>query len=280
MNSPFPRTFGSRVGRSHSGTKSLLSSLLFAMPSPPIHNGATSRVDIAVAELRKAIAQRQLLPGEPLRLEALSQKLNMSVQPIREAIRLLEAEGLVERSNNRGSVVAKMSLAEVIDLSAVRTIIEPMLVAMATLRASDDELSAIRKAHENFRDLVVRGNATEDLIQLSIDWHQMIYGAAQSRHLREFVDQVWTAIRINSAWGSSLAAGLIDEHEEIISAMEARDHARAAGAMRRHVRDSVVGHIDGFTGENHQSLAAAMLSYENLLADFTGAAGMVPPQHV
>lgn len=280
MNSRFPGRFNLVAGAFISMTKNLLSCILFGMPNPPIHNGATSRVDTAVAELRKAIAQRQLLPGEPLRLEALSQRLNMSVQPIREAIRLLEAEGLVERSNNRGSVVAKMSLAEVIDLSAVRTIIEPMLVTMATLRASDEELSAIRKAHEDFRELVVGGNSTEDLIQMSIDWHQMIYDAAQSRHLREFVDQVWTAIRINSAWGSSLAAGLIDEHEEIISAMEARDHARAAEAMRRHVRDSVVGHIDGFTGENLQSLTAAMLNYENLLADLTCASGMVPTQPV
>lgn len=248
------------------------------MPNPPNHNGATSRVDVAVVELRKAIAQRQLLPGEPLRLEALSQRLNMSVQPIREAIRLLEAEGLVERSNNRGSVVAKMPLGDVIDLSAIRTIIEPMLVTMATMRASSEELSRIRKAHEELRELVAEGNTTEDLIQLSIDWHLMIYDAARSRHLREFVDQVWTAIRINTAWGSSLAAGLIDDHEAIISAMEARDHSQAAEAMRRHVHDSVVGHVDGFTGESDQSVVAAMASYERLLAALGTAAGAPPVQ--
>lgn len=259
-------------------TQSDFSCLSFAMTSPPNHNGATSRVDIAVAELRRAIAQRQLLPGEPLRLEALSQRLNMSVQPIREAIRLLEAEGLVERSNNKGSVVAKMSLAEVIDLSAVRTIVEPMLVSMATLRAGDEELSAIRKAHEDFKQLVLSGNATEDLIQLSIDWHQMIYDAARSRHLSEFVIQVWTAIRINSAWGSFLAEGLLDQHEAVISAMEARDPVRAADAMRHHVRDSVLGHVDGFTGESDQSLSASMLRYEALLSDVGVAAGMVPSQ--
>lgn len=233
--------------------------------SPP--NGAHSRVDEALAKLRQAIEQRQLVPGEPLRLEALSQRLNMSVQPIREAIRLLEAEGLAERSNNKGSVVAKVPLTEIIDLCAIRTVIEPMMVSMATQRASDEELTEIRKAHEDLKAKVLAGDTTDDLIQLSIDWHVKIYAAARSRHLSDFVDQVWTAIRINSAWGSSLAAGLIDEHETVICAMETRDHVRAANEMRLHIQDSVSGHIEGFTGESDPSLVNAMHRYEQLLVD-------------
>lgn len=249
------------------------------MTSPPHHNGVTSRVDVALAELRRAIEQRQLVPGEPLRLEALSQRLNMSVQPIREAIRLLEAEGLVERSNNRGSIVAKVPLADIIDLCAIRTIIEPLMVSMATQRASDEELAAIRRAHEELKDLVLRGDRTQDLIQMSIDWHLMIYAAARSRHLSDFVDQVWMAIRINSAWGSSLAADLIEEHEAIIQAMEDRDHVRSAEAMRRHVHDSVSGHIEGFTGESDPGLSSAMAQYETLLMDLGVLTSHAAGQH-
>lgn len=142
-------------------------------------------------ELRRAIEQRQLLPGEPLRLEPLSRRLKLSVQPIREAIRLLEVEG---------SAVAKVPLADIIDLCVMRTSIEPTVMSLATQRASDEELVAIRRAHTESKALDHDGNATEDLIQMPIDWHLIIYAAARSRQLSNFIDQVWTAIRINSAW--------------------------------------------------------------------------------
>lgn len=244
------------------------------MPHSSNHNGAASRVDVALAELRKAIEQRQLVPGEPLRLEALSQRLNMSVQPIREAIRLLEAEGLVERSNNRGSIVAKVPLVDIIDLCATRTVVEPMMVSMATKRASDEELADIRRAHEELEDSHRRGDTTQDLVQMSIDWHLMIYAAARSRHLSDFVDQVWTAIRINTAWGSSLAQDLMEDHEAIIQAMESRDHVRSAEVMRRHIRDSVSRLIEGFTGESDLSLVSALDQYETLLTDLGVTAGL------
>lgn len=241
--------------------------LSFDMANMPSDNGSSSRVDIALAELRQAIQQRQLVPGEPLRLEALSQRLNMSVQPIREAIRLLEAEGLVERSNNKGSVVAKVPLPDIIDLCAVRTSVEPMMVSMATQRASDDEIAAIRQAHDQLRRLVQEGNSNQDLIRLSVDWHLMIYTIARSRHLSDFIERVWTAIRINSAWTTPVAADLIDEHESIMVAMEQRDHRAAADAMRRHVHTSVHEHIEGFIGESDSSVTSAVVTYEQLLID-------------
>ena len=238
-----------------------------AMGRMPSDNASSSRVDVALAELRKAIQQRQLVPGEPLRLEALSQRMNMSVQPIREAIRLLEAEGLIERANNRGSVVAKVPLPDIIDLCAMRTSIEPMMVSMATQRASDDEIAAIRQAHDRLASLVLEVNSTQDLSQMSVDWHLMIYSAARSRHLNTFIERAWTAIRINSAWTTPVEMDLIDDHEAIIVAMEQRDYRAAADAMRRHVHASVHEHIEGFIGESDTSVAKAVVSYQQLLID-------------
>jgi DNA-binding GntR family transcriptional regulator len=232
-------------------------------PSRP--GSAVSRVDEALAALRAAIEQRRLMPGEPLRLDALSHELQMSVQPIREAIRLLEAEGVVERSNNRGAVVAKVGLDEIIDLCCIRTLIEPTLTSLATLRATEAEVREIRAAHEHLRALLESSQPTNHIIQLTIDWHVMIYNAARSRYFSDFVERVWTAIRINSAWRSSHAANLVVEHEAILEGMEARDDQAAAAAMRAHVQESVVGHIEGYFGTNDPSTGSALARYEGLM---------------
>jgi DNA-binding GntR family transcriptional regulator len=230
-------------------------------------NSSASRVDVALRELRKAIEQRHLVPGEPLRLGALSQRLNMSVQPIREAIRLLEAEGLVERSNNKGSVVAKVSLPEIVDLCAIRTSLEPMMIVMATQRATDEELASIRRAHERLRALIQAGYAKDDLIQASIDWHAMLHAAARSRFLSEFIDQTWAAVRINSSWSGAVADDLVNEHEAILVAMENRDHQAAAAAMQMHLRGNARGHIEGFTGASDAVNPNALAMYEQMLSD-------------
>lgn len=72
--------------------------------------------------------------------------------------------------------------------------------------------------------------------------------------------------------GRSLSAQLIEEHEAIIVAMERRDHRTAAAPMHRHVRESVKGHIEGFTGESDLGLANAMHNYQQFLDDLNSGA--------
>jgi DNA-binding GntR family transcriptional regulator len=224
-----------------------------------------SRVDEALNLMRAAIEQRELLPGEPLRLDALSQQLNMSVQPIREAIRLLEAEGIVERSMNRGVVVAKVSLAEVIELSCLRTVLEPMMTGLATVRATTSDLADLRAEHEEIAAEIAQGMLWDSVIPKTIEWHRHIYRISRSPQLSDFVSRVWVAIRINSAWRNSHAVDTIAEHEAILSAMEARDSGRASAAMRRHVREGVVGHLEGFVGEGDPAVAHAVATYDLVL---------------
>ena len=228
-------------------------------------NGGRSRVDEAFDRLREAIETRQLLPGEALRLDALSQELKMSVQPVREAIRLLEAEGLVVRSPNRGAVVAKMPLDEIIELSCIRTIIEPMMVSLATVRASDDDLRAFREGHEAIRQLIEAGASSDSIVRATVDWHLLIYNTAKSRHLSDFTSRVWSAIRINSAWRASRATHTLTEHTEILAAIESRDPHAASAAMRAHLRESVVGHLEGLSGEGDSSVHDAMALYDDML---------------
>jgi len=243
-------------------------------------DSGVSRVDEALARLRRGIEQRELMPGEALRLDALSQELQMSVQPIREALRLLESEGLVERTINRGVVVAKMSLEQVIELSCLRTIVEPIMTSLATVRATPEDLAALRASHEHIRAQVEAGSPWEPLIPLTIAWHQQIYTMARSQYLSDFVARIWTAIRINSAWRNSHAADTLPEHEAILTAMEARDAHAAGQAMRAHLREGVLGHLEGYSGATGPGVINALALYDGLLAQIDPSA-IVPelPDH-
>ena len=236
-----------------------------------------SRVDEALRQLRLRIERRELMPGEALRLDALSQELNMSVQPVREALRILESEGLVERSINRGVVVAKVSLDEVIELACLRTVIEPMLASLATVRATADDLAKIREYHEKLRRMVDQDTPTSEVVPHTIEWHRLVYAAARSRFLSDFITRVWTAIRINSAWRSSHAAETVQEHEQILKAMEERDPVEAARAMRIHVRDSVIGHLEGYVGASNPMIDNALATYDALLGQIDPA---TPPSEM
>ncbi len=228
-----------------------------------------TRVDEAFHALRLAIEERRLLPGEALRLNALSQELNMSITPIREAIRLLESEGLVERFPHRGAIVSKVSEADVVELSLIRTIIEPLAVSLATIRASDAQLRGIRQAHERLATLIQDQDRPTETARLVSDWHLAIYQTAQSRYLTDFIELVWSAIRINSLWHQRRAEHSMREHEEILQAMERRRPDEAADAMRAHLMSGIKFHIAGREINGSGPGSDALSEYEQLVNQLT-----------
>lgn len=224
-----------------------------------------SRTDEAFYALRLAIDERRLLPGEALRLSALSKSLNMSTTPVREAIRLLESEGLVERFPNRGAIVSKVSEADVIELSLIRTIVEPLAVSLATIRATDEELRGIRQAHEQLALRIQSNEHPTETARLVADWHRAIYEAAHSRYLADFIGLVWSAIRINSLWHSRRARHSMDEHDKILEAIEGRKPNEAAEAMRAHIMSGVAFHLEALEVGGYGPGSDALAEYEQLV---------------
>lgn len=202
-----------------------------------------SRVDEALAKLRDAIENRTYLPGEALRLDALSREFEMSVQPVREAIRILEAEGIVERTKNRGAAVRKVSAEEVIELLGLLTVIEPVAVALVTIRASDEELRRARVEHEELQRLVQAGAPSIQVVPRTVDWHRNLYASARSTFLTDFITRSWSAVRLQAAWMASRESHVAVEHEKILQAMESRDARRASELMKQHLREAVTLHL-------------------------------------
>lgn len=194
-----------------------------------------TKTETAFVALRAAIEDGAYRPGEHLRLARLVHDLDMSPTPIREALRLLQAEGLVEHHPHQGMVVAEYSAESAEEVYRLRVLLEPLAAELAVARATPDEISEIRRRHD---DLVaaVRDGSRTDAAERNADWHRAIYAASGSRHLQDFIARLWHAIPVRAIWLTRRAERSLDQHARIMDAIEAGDGAAAREAMHRHIQ--------------------------------------------
>jgi DNA-binding GntR family transcriptional regulator len=196
--------------------------------------------------LRADILEGRLPLGEPLRHEQLAARFGVSRTPIREALRKLQATGLVELSPNRGAVVRTPARRELVEVYELRADLEGFASELACARASDADLARLEGAQARLA-AAVEGARLDDagfdaaVADANGAFHDAIHQAAGNarlhatiRDLQHFFprDSVWRAIADDPA---TLHAMNIDEHERIAAELRARRPARARRAMRDHV---------------------------------------------
>jgi DNA-binding GntR family transcriptional regulator len=193
--------------------------------------------EAALERLREAIILGELTPGTPLRLEDLARQLGMSISPIREAVRQLEALGLAEHVPHHGAKVMALDVEELRELFSVRFALESMAVRRAAeLFVERDERSA-RGHLETYDDARRRGDIRA-AVRAHGAFHFALYEAARSS---------WLLRLIRPAWDSCeryrpvlLAKGALqDRHEELdvelLDACVAHDADRAGKALHDHL---------------------------------------------
>lgn len=212
------------------------------MPEPA---RSMTKTEAAFRSLREAIEDGRYRPGEHLRVARLMQDLDMSPTPIREALRLLQAEGMVEHHPHRGMVVAEYSPESAEEVYRLRVVLEPMATELAVERAGPEQVAAIR-AHHDALVAAVRDDRSTDVAELNAEWHGAIYAACGSRHLEDFIARLWQAIPVRAIWLTRRASRSLEQHEAIMAAIERGDAAAARDAMRAHIElgaSSTVEHL-------------------------------------
>ena len=197
------------------------------------------------ARLRQRIIEGQLLPGTKLNERELSEQLEVSRTPLREAIKMLAAEGLVELLPNRGAVVASLSEQDIVDTFEVIAGLEGQSGALAAQRISEAELGEIRALHFE----MLAAHARRDLstyYRLNSDIHRAINAAARNPVLTQTYGQVnarLQALRFRSNFDEGKWARAVDEHSRMIDALAARDGERLRALLIEHLehkRDAVL----------------------------------------
>src|SRR5947199_9428374 len=130
----------------------------------------------AYAQVRAAIVENRYPPGQRLGEQRIAEELGLSRTPVREALRMLEAEGLVVSERNRGAMVRPLSATEVIDLYGLRIRLESYAAEVATERATEAELGALVSLADEFGE--VRRSVNVD----SVEGVRQLHDANRSLH--------------------------------------------------------------------------------------------------
>lgn len=194
--------------------------------------------EAALEQLREAIILGDLLPGSPLRLEELAQRLGMSISPIREAVRQLEALGLAEHVPHHGAKVMGLDVEELRELFAIRLAIETMAVRRAAGAFTPEHETAARARLEGY--VAARhGDDTLAAVREHTAFHFTLYEASGSAWLVRLIRPCWDSCERYRPVLLAAKGAWQDRHEELdgelLAACAARDPDRAAAALHAHL---------------------------------------------
>jgi len=193
--------------------------------------------EVVLLVLRKAILTGQLEPGERLMELHISQEMGVSRTPVREAIKELESEGLVEMSPHRGAHVASITEKQMKDVLEVRRILEGLSVATASRRISEPKLAELEAAMKNCEAAM----ETDDCIAVAeadIKFHDIILEASDNDKLRDIMNNISDQIyryRYEFIREKKHYETMKSEHMAIFRALKRGDEDGAITALQYHI---------------------------------------------
>ena len=143
--------------------------------------------DVVFENLREAIVEGRLKPGQRLMEVQLAEQLGVSRTPVREAIRKLELEGLVVMLPRKGAYVANMSLKDLIDVLEIRASLEGLAASLAAERTTDEDIKKLESIVEEFKDGINESNV-EALLRKDVEFHECIFKAANNKKLEKMIN--------------------------------------------------------------------------------------------
>lgn len=213
--------------------------------------GAKSGASRVFERLRRLILDGEYGPDERLIEEQLAERLGMSRTPIRQALTMLESEGLVELIPNRGAVVCSFSVDEVWDIYDLRAVLEGHAARRAAARVEAGELDRMRELADEMEGLCDREFAGRDeeirlLVALNNEFHGIILTASRNQRLERLLRRTVELPLVFKAffwYGSHERIVSNHYHRQILKALDSGDAERAEIVMREHVyegRDFVI----------------------------------------
>ncbi len=195
--------------------------------------------DVVYNTLREAILKGELKPGERLMELQLASKLGVSRTPIREAIRMLELEGLAVTIPRKGAEVAKMTVKDMEDVLEVREALDELAAKIACNKITEEQLQTLSKVKDAFEE----STKTTDIKQIAMydeKFHDVIYESTGNVRLVNLLNNLREQIyryRVEYLKNVEAYPRLIEEHETILKALQDRNQELVVEAMRDHVEN-------------------------------------------
>ena len=211
--------------------------------APPGDPGFATKSDLAYTRVRELILSGTLAPGAVLPQVALAQQIGISTTPLREALRRLKQDGLVELDAHRDARVRPLDATEARDLLELRRSLDPLAASLAAVRRTDADVEDLRAALDGLEAL----SASPSLAQLESHhrFHAAIHRASHNALLVQTLDGLW--VKTDRYRRHGLEVGRTDEerdarateHRLLFEAVRDGDADSAADLMLRHVETSL-----------------------------------------
>ncbi|MCI8635240.1 MAG: GntR family transcriptional regulator [Eubacterium sp.] len=193
--------------------------------------------DVVFHTLREAILKGDLKPGERLMELQLAAKLGVSRTPIREAIRMLEQEGLAVTIPRKGAQVAAMTEKDMEDVLQIREALEILAAQLACKKITGAQLAALEDNVAQFK-AAAKASDLKWMAQADIDFHDMIYQAAANPKLVLMLNNLREQVyryRVEYIKDDKNHPRLIEEHRQIILGLKRREKDYVTEMMKRHL---------------------------------------------
>ena len=205
---------------------------IISIPRAALHEQVAHR-------LRQMLVENRIAPGAKLNERELSEVLQVSRTPLREAIKMLAAEGLVELLPNRGAIAVELSETDVLNTFEVMAGLEAQSGELAAARISDAELVEIKAMHYEMLAAFTRRDLPA-YYQLNAAIHRAINCAAKNPVLTATYNQVnarLQALRFRSNQDGEKWRAAVQEHAQMIEALDRRDPATMRAVLLAHLHN-------------------------------------------
>ena len=190
-----------------------------------------------LGKLQKDILTGKLKPGDKQTEQELCKAYGVSRTPVREALRQLEADGLVENILNRGAFVVGMSEQDYEDMFELRKAYEVQAVKWAIERITEEEMDRLEETFE-FMEFYTLRNDIDKMLTINSGFHQVIYEASHNRMLKKLLSSYQNYLKykgIESAYDDDYLTTVLEEHRAIFKAFKDKDVKAGTLAMEMHI---------------------------------------------
>ncbi len=204
----------------------------------PIEDSKKTITAMVQERVRKAILDGVLEAGARIDQNQLAADLNVSLVPVREALKKLEGEGFVQIVPRRGAFVTEASIEDMEDLYFTRRIIEGQAAYHAAERITEEQVGRLERLTETM-DGALAEHDYDYFMQLNHEFHFTIYNAANSRYMSNFITSLWELserYRYRYVYIKDQGEAIQREHRAIVAACRAHDS--------KHLRDAILHHMD------------------------------------
>lgn len=193
--------------------------------------------DDVTARLRRLIVEGALAPGAKLTVSALSARLGAGATPVRAALKLLEGEGLVEASANRGAWVRALTPQDIRNIYRLRAAVLGVLMPDVVRHVTEADLDALEALEARFEALAEAGDGP-GAMAVNQDFHRTLLAAARNRDAAAVMARSWAlveALRLRLGFGPGRLARSVESHRALLGALRRRD---ATGATELAIASS------------------------------------------